>query len=185
MLRSVFLFNIFIFFLAGCSLFQDMSLVEIESFSPSNRHVNDPEVTVRIRFSQEMNRKSLMSAFSFREDGEMIEGVMKWSDNDKVLKFYPKKSCLPGKRYIISIDTQAESKNGNDLKETFNHEFLMGDDEILPFVLRDECFPVPDTILPYDNLREQIVIQFSEPMDKRYAYNNLNISFGSGYIQMG
>ena len=181
----IFVFFIIILIIVGCETpeegsslldYFDMEAVEIESYFPDEKYLDSGDITISIKFSKSMNKKSVENSFSFEESGDRIGGDFEWSDSDKKMIYKPIKTCIYGKKYMITISTSAEDINGNDLKDKFEHSFQLGSDTDLPYVIKEDCTPLPNSNLDLTQLREPIIIVFSEAMEKKYPYNNITIT---------
>lgn len=179
MKKYIYIVCVIIGLLSACTVndagFYDSEPVHIINYKPDTEFLVNESVVVYFRFSKKMNTKATQGAFKFEEDATVIDGVFKWSDNDRVMRYYPEKTCLFGKKYRVTLSTKAECFNGNDLKKAFEHNFQLGYDNVLPFVVSEDCSPDPNTRLGLEQMRAPFVITFSEPMDKRYPYNHMSI----------
>lgn len=175
-----FIIIFFIIMLLNCDSsnfnFFDTEPVKIIKYYPKSKFVHDKNIVVEIEFNKKMNKKSVENSFFYEEDGTKIVGIFKWSKSDYKMKFYPEKNCLYGKKYRILITKEAEDINGNDLKKEFELNFQLGDDTVLPYIIKESCFPKANSYLDASaQIRQPIVIVFSEPMYKPFPYNNISI----------
>lgn len=187
--QFVILIPLLLLLLPACQQFIDMEPVKVTKYSPSEEALSysgngaGKSVSVRVSFSKTMNKKSVEKAFSYEEDGNKIDGSFEWKRNNSEFTFHPRKECLPGKTYTFALPTSAEDENGNDLKDGLSHSFHLGNDTSRPTVIKEECSPAAGSNLGLAQLREPIIIQFSEPMDKQYPYNHFSITEIEGTLE--
>lgn len=149
----------------GCALF-DMSALVVTSFRPqesSLREVHD--LAPELRFSKEVNKRSVEEAFSITADGAPLPGRITWPDG-RTLRFLPAEPLAPFVVYEMHLSTSAEDSMGNDLRAPFSHTFTTRSDRSGPVVAsaspRDRS-RIEDPLAP-------ISITFSEAMDPSSLY---------------
>ena len=166
---------------AACSLVPGllrMSPVEVISFAPDRALVDPAAVTeVSVRFSAAMNRPVTEQAFSLEQASSAgqgrraCEGRFAWRGDDRVLVFTPLVPPAPGWEYTFTVSRAAEDVHGNSLEAPFHFRFRTGVDDERPRIL--SLLPADGSVV--SSLRQEIVVEFSEPVDRASFYAGFSV----------
>ncbi len=102
---------------------------QVVSCAPGNGSVGiEIDAVIQIGFSEPMDRASTEAAFSLSCQSDTVQGVISWSDDDRLLTFTPGTSLLNLTEYRIKIGLQAEDLLGAHQTAAFASSFVTEDD---------------------------------------------------------
>ncbi|MCK4969716.1 MAG: Ig-like domain-containing protein, partial [Thermoplasmata archaeon] len=111
------------------------------------------DVTIEIRFSEDMDMDTVMDALVVYSGEEMVDGQFVASPVDHRLEFTPEDGLIRGTSYRIVIGTDARDANGLNLVEPYEFAFdtepivtSTSDDDSEPFI---PLTPDDDWMLPF------------------------------------
>ncbi|MDP9481922.1 MAG: Ig-like domain-containing protein [Chloroflexota bacterium] len=82
-------------------------------FRPRNGWTDIARVSrLSVRFTQPMERKSTVAAWSATANGTKLTGTFLWGENDTVLAFLPSKAFPAGAKIVMTVGAGATSKAG-------------------------------------------------------------------------
>ncbi len=179
-----------IFIISGCSTLEDLtdySTPEVISSTPKNNQAGvDNNVTIRIQFSESMNKSSVTNNLSFSVDGSPVEHYVSWSGSTTLI-LDPAEDLITGKRYQVEIEAAAKDKNNNKLTIPYILMFTVNPDNIQPTaIIYVQGYVGPEVVgFPYiqsTNKNPDIRINFSEAMDKNTVIsaletNGMNVTY--------
>ena len=70
------------------------------------------DARLSVRFTQPMERKSTIAAWSATANGTKLTGTFLWGENDTVLAFLPSKAFPAGAKIVMTVGVGATSKAG-------------------------------------------------------------------------
>lgn len=110
----------------------------IRSVYPQDKATDvPPYISIWIYFSTNMNKESLIEAFSISPP---TEGTFIWRDyygNLRDLQFQPTHNLVPFESYIVTLDTSAQDTAGNHLAAPFSFSFTISGVGVESFYPRD------------------------------------------------
>lgn len=151
----------------------NMSALEVVSWSPGKEVVQGfTNLEIGVTFSSPVDRLAAETAFSLRKDGTSVAGTFDWSNDDKRLKFTTWEPLDPDFIYEISVESSVEDIYGNSIREKFTRKFGTFSDIERPSVL--SIVPDDDEII--DQVRQPIIVTFSESISPDSWFEAINIS---------
>jgi alpha-2-macroglobulin len=81
----------------------------------------DPQIA--LTFNQPMDTESVEQNFVFSGPEGPVDGRLKWSENDTLLRFAPQEELIRNSGYILNIDAAAKSKGGMGLGDDYGAVF--------------------------------------------------------------
>ena len=154
----------------SCSLFERTG-PEILDFNPGEGYIESLDaLEICLTFSAPMDKTSVEEGFTLTREGEVQEGTFRWKGN--MMIFEPSVPVGRGFDYHMLCDTSAEDAAGRDLSAEFSNRFSTRKEHIRPEVLASR----PDDGSVLQQLRPEIEIRFSEPMDPGSIYTAFRTS---------
>ncbi len=145
---------------------------EIESHSPLDGEVKTSE-EIRIKFNKEMNITSIKENFKYEDDENtynISDVKFTWQSSYNVASFDPKEGFEQKQTYKVTLDTSTKDTEGNSLQ----------DDHTWNFTVYDFTLPTVNISVEPEkmsaNIDTDVVIEFSEPMNKSSVNDSLSIS---------
>lgn len=126
--------------------------------------------SVEITFSNEPNQYLFINSFSIKEDSDDVIGLFEFSDTKAI--FYPNDGIKNNYLYEITITTNAEDTNGNSLEKDYKTTYTTRTEFVRPSIVNI----IPGHETQTDNGIEEIIIEFSEPIDDVSFRNSLSFS---------
>jgi len=141
----------------------------ISSVYPPDKATNVPPYrTIRIYFKDNMDKQSVIDAFSI---SPATEGTFTWRDYSldysRDLEFKPTHNLLPFVTYTVTIDTLAQDAAGNHLTKPFSFSFTVSGVKVESFYPRDGQIDLSTDI--------SIYIYFNTVMDKESVEDAFDI----------
>jgi hypothetical protein len=171
-MKHVFLFIILLHFL-GCDFMEDLANMnppEVTSFSPGTSSVDAGTLTsVSISFSENMDKTKSENAFTLMENGTGVNGYFSWEG--KTMNFVPFAGIHHNKEYEMGLSSDAEDEYGNSLSDSFNFKFYTKDELGPPEIINTS----PANGENIAGLWQEIIVIFSEPVNKQSFYSAFNI----------
>ncbi len=178
-MRKVFFIILIINLLEGCGIFGDFTSPEIISKYPAPDSKNvDKSSDIKIIFSEPMNKAITEKAFALTANNSSIEGYFHWEDGDRSMIFKPMYPLTESSIFYVTIEKDAEDKNGNNLSERVNYKFFVNNEIIKPYLISSYPEYGAMGVSRYTN----IIINFSEPMDKSSLISGVSFSPDITYI---
>lgn len=150
----------------------DIQRPTIIQTSPTNLSENMTNLTsATIIFSESMDIESVQNNFALSPD---IQGHFAWSKSNSSLCYQFSEALKQNTRYFLTINQNAQDKNGNHLNQDFDLSFLTGTIQPLPklegiFLLGNTSLPISSRY--WTNYQKsisktaKIVFHFSKPMN--------------------
>jgi hypothetical protein len=141
-----------------------------------------PDVEIIVEFSDAMDTVKTNQAFALSTETGTIQGYFRWDGAGTTMTFTPKEPLSDSNMYTISITTDAEDSDGNDLKENYESVFYVNSDLTPPTIVSHTpdsgatgVHPSPE-IDPILYASSFIRITFSEAMDIDSIFDGFSIS---------
>ncbi len=161
--------------LTGCGTDIEMPEVfDVLSYKIST----DQGTSVKVIFSEEMNRISCESAFLLSSPDGAVKGNFSWNSSGKSFVFTPAEKLISGTYYTVTIARSASDISDNKIKTEFLYSFYAGTDIVSPRV----AAVIPGNYthnFPRDGI---IRINFSEPMDRTSVERNIKFYPSHGIL---
>ena len=158
---------------SGCEAveeFINMKALKIESFSPSSlRILPDALSSVKITFSENMNRSRTEDSFSLEKESSPVNGKFRWEG--RTLSFIPFSGFLKNSNYKAEVSSGAEDIYGNSLPEKFVFSFSTAEESEIPFLVSSEPM---DGELIQDPL-QIITVTYSEALSQDTVFAAFSI----------
>ncbi|HDQ14044.1 MAG TPA: hypothetical protein ENN41_04430 [Sediminispirochaeta sp.] len=173
MYRIFVLSPVLVFFLLSCSLQTEESEKNsrhiITDSSPLYRNQEVPsDHHPSLSFSQPMDRSSVEEAFSLLKDGNPVPGSYQWEEER--LTFVPRHKLSAGSAYELSLHGLVRDRQGREHPILFNLPFFT-DTETVSMVSAE-----PGSGSDIESPRQEIVLNFSSPVNKAAAAEGIEIS---------
>jgi len=155
---------------SGCSMFR-MVRVSVTAWSPAESTVEElASCAVTLTFSAGMDKVSVEESFSLSAEGEAVPGTYAW--DDRTMTFTPFLPLDRRSEYTMALLKTAEDKYGNNLEADFIHVFSGARERDRPLLLS----ATPEDGSMVDDPYRQIILEFSESLDRVSMYENFSIS---------
>jgi hypothetical protein len=128
------------------------------------------DASICLKFSEEMDRKSVEDGFSIISSG-LSAGRFEWQASDTA-RFVFDNKITSGKAYTYSLGPAAKDKAGNEMGREKLVTFYAGTVKPVWSVVRT----VPQDMSEHVNCSTDISVFFSEPMDRTSVQNAFSIS---------
>lgn len=155
----------------------DTTAPEVLSNSPASSASNvDTAANLSLSFSEAMDRSSVEAAFSVNP---AIDCLFLWSSNDKLVTCDPLTELASSTSYNVSLSTSATDKAANPLAVPLDFGFstAAAPDTTAPNLIAVTPAPAANGVSRTAN----IVLSFSEPMDKASAQTAFSITSPAGF----
>jgi hypothetical protein len=161
----------------------------LESIPADGETISGERETIRLKFSQAMDRASL-AALSF---SPQISGVWSLEENGYCAVFTPSESWVNGKNYRLAVDAALTNERGLSLGVTTNRHFFAGADHESPVMLAAyACKDDVKTPLTVDDgsvfensgwgKDHKLELVFSKPVDSSSVLDALSTSPSLGFV---
>jgi hypothetical protein len=158
---------------SACENFNTLS---VSHCSPGNHSVGiETSTYVTVEFSQDVMKNDVEQKFSLSGDATgTVAGHFVWETGSRFV-FVPREELSLGSRYNIVIPRTVRDKDNNKMKEDFLSDFYVGSDLDSPEIVSSVPVYSPEegTVT---NLRQQIIINFNEPMNCLSVQNAFTLS---------
>lgn len=133
---------------------------------------------VLINFSNTPNEYLLKKAFTMTEDDNNVKGTLIFLGNSVI--YYPENGIRDNYIYEISISTSAEDINGKSLETEYKTVYTNRPEFVRPTVV--SITPESETV-QLNNV-ENIIIEFSEPVDEKSFEDAFSLSPSCEYLKV-
>ncbi len=161
--------------LTGCGIDIEMpEVLDVLSYNIST----DQGTSVKVIFSEEMNRAVCENAFLLSSPYGAVRGNFSWNSSGKSFVFTPVENLTSGTYYTVTIARSAADISGNKIKTEFLYSFYAGTDISAPRVVS-----VSPENYTQNFPRDRIIrINFSEPMDRASVEKNIKFYPSHGIL---
>lgn len=161
------LITILTIIIASCVYVEEVKVIKT---NPENKSEQYNISTVSISFSAEMNKHITEKAISITSESEIPDYYFSWRGS--ILKIIFRKN-LPSGKFILRIDSSAESSSGRNIENAYSSYFFVGNANLLyPEII--SCTPSNKTISDSEN--RTISIKFNTPVKPESAENAFSIT---------
>jgi len=164
------LFLISIIYFNNCDILR-FSRFEVVSWAPGEGYYSKPEkIAVSLKFSNDPDKSSVERNFSLTGDGNSVRGNFSWDESRMTFSpFAPLESNID---YEINVSPNASDKNGLSMDEAFTAKFTTRSANDRPVLL----FYFPSMYAQIDDLKSEIILEFSSPIALKTLYENVSFS---------
>ena len=152
----------------SCDLLR-LTRFEVSNWTPGGGYHSAPEnLIITLKFSLEPDKTSVERNFSMTANGNGVRGKFSWSG--KTMTFSPLTPLETNTDYTLNLSANACDTDGLSMDDAFYGNFTTRAAGIRPVLI--SCYP--SMYAQTDNLRTEILLEFSAPIPQKTLYENIS-----------